>query len=495
MPSSSSNRLAALGARFSRRRTWLARRLERFERLPPAFLPILWFAVQIVVGALLLWLPASRSDASDAGFSTALFTAASAACVTGLATVDIASFYSPFGKAVIAVWIEIGGLGVMTFAALGFQLFRTRLSLTTQAALDDSLFQRSAARDFRRAFGRILKTVFVIQGAGALLLFPALWIGHRGDPEYGNVGFCLASALFHAVAAFCNAGISLYPDSLSRFDGHPAVLTVIMALIVLGGIGHTVLLELRQAWRRFRRVGVPFGRAAPMSLNTRTALWVTAIIIAGTAAGLGLVGLRGTGGVSVSWLTTLFQAVSARTAGFHVAPVESIPLAGLLLITLAMFIGGSPGSCAGGVKTTSAAVLFAWLRSAARGEAEAHWFDRALPPGLIHKTMQLVALAVIWNGAGVFVLSITEFTEAAAVGRAGTPEGGWGLMPLVFEQISAFGTVGLTTGVTPTLSACGKLWIAASMYMGRLGPLALVMGMAPAAPSRVRRADGRLMIG
>jgi trk system potassium uptake protein len=433
------------------------------------------FAGMILVGALALKLPWAH-EPGKVSFVDALFTSTSAVCVTGLTVVDTAVDYTFFGQFVIMVLIQSGGLGVMTFAALAFGAMGRRLSLQSQALVHDSFFQRDAAAGFQRTFWTILILTFTIEGAGALLLLTAL------EPSAG-LGRAIFSATFHAVSAFCNAGFSLRTDNLVGIRDGVTFMWVVMGLIVLGGLGFTVLHELWISARNSltRR---EFCAAKRFSMHARLVLSISAGLIVG---GTGLLLLFGLTPDEVTpyekFLNAIFQSVSARTAGFNSLDISKLPGASLLILIVLMFIGGSPGSCAGGVKTTSMAIWWASMKAGLRGEKDAHLLDRRLPHELVGRTDLLLGLAVLWNIIGALVLLSTQsHTSAPAI-------------DLLFEQVSAFGTVGLSTGVTPKLSDIGKLWLIATMFLGRLGPLTIVVWMIPKRTGGVRYPKGTVMIG
>ncbi len=455
--------------RFAIRRSLAALRV-------PQAIPAVGFLAVILIGSALLWLPWSHSG--TLGYLDALFTSTSAVCVTGLVTVNTATDYTIAGQVVIIILIQIGGLGVMTYAAMALSVLRRRLSLRTQAALHDSLFQKDEARDFKRRFRQIVTITFAVEAVGALVLFLALLPSTGGGPAAWR-------AVFHSISAFCNAGFSIFPDNLVDIRSNHLFTTMIMVLIVLGGLGFTVLHELsaeggRILGRRDRQ------RPRRFSLHTNVVLRTSLILIVGGAALMLLFGM--TGGEQ-SWggriEAALFQSITARTCGFNTIDIAALPVASLLILAALMFIGGSPGSCAGGVKTSSLAVVFARIRSYVTGEEEASLMGRRLNPDLIRSAGLLFALALTWNLVGLIVLA--HFEKA----RAGVE-----LQHLLFEQISAFGTVGLSTGTTTAgLSIPGKLWIIATMYVGRLGPLTLASLAIYRRTSRITFPEGKVMIG
>ena len=432
------------------------------------------FAGLIAVGSVLLSLPAAHRE--PLGYLDALFTATSAVCVTGLVVVDTGTRYTLFGQLVILVLIQVGGVGVMAFAAIALRVVGRRLSLRTQAALSGNLLQRDAAGELGGLFTRILRFVALTEGAGALLLF----VGMVGASGPGHAAY---SAVFHAVSAFCNAGFSLYADSLAGLRANPLVMGGVMALIVLGGIGHPVAVDL---WRTLTRLRGP--RTAVrgrLELGSTVALRTSGALILGGLVLLLLLGLtpeESTWGARLSG--ALFQSVTARTAGFNSVNIGSLPAGSLLVLAGLMFIGGSPGSCAGGIKTTTFRLWLARVGSLLGHGKGPRLSGRYIPGEISRRASIIIGLSVLWNLAGLLVLLGTE-------GR--TP--GVGLEDVLVEQVSAFGTVGLSTGLTPALTTAGRLWIIATMFVGRLGPLTL--GVLAFEPRRqtVRHPEGRIMVG
>ena len=452
------------------------KRFVPYVKLPQNLL-IGGFAGIIFVGTLCLLLPWSQAR-GDIGFVDALFTATSAVCVTGLIVVDTATAYTGFGQVVILILIQIGGLGIMTFAALAYLMLGRRLSLASQAALHDAFFQRDLGIEFKRRFRQILIITAVIELAGmSFICLGLLW---RKVP----VGTALFSSVFHSISAFCNAGFSIYTDNLMGLRDSPVIVAVIMLLIVLGGLGHMVLTEFWQM-ARGRAAGAQGAGPRRISTHSRVVLRVTIFLIVGGWLGLLILGMtKGEPDWGLKIPTALFQSITARTAGFNTVDIGALPLGSLWLLTLLMFIGGSPGSCAGGVKTTALAISLAELKARLFGDEQVVLLERRVPRQVVWRTMVLFRFAMAWNILGILLLLFTE---------AGRP--GLGLHEVIFEQISAFGTVGLSTGLTDKLSTFGRLWITATMFVGRVGPLTIALGLAPIRPLHVTYPEAKVMIG
>lgn len=432
------------------------------------------FAAAILLGGFLLWLPIAHRGSLE--FLQALFTATSAVCVTGLAVVDTGTKFTMFGQIIILLLIQAGGLGVMSFAALAYQMLRRRMSLRAQAAISAAMLQQDVGNAFAGLFGRILRFVFIAELIGFIFLFLGMW------PSQGP-GKAAYSALFHSVSAFCNAGFSIYSDSLMGLRDNPLVAATIMTLIILGGIGHPVAVDV---WQRFssllRRQGHEHKR---LTLNSRVALVTTAALL---LAGFVLLLLFGLTPGETSWGErmngALFQSVTSRTAGFNTVDMARLAPSSLFVLVMLMFIGGSPASCAGGIKTTTFALWLAKLWGSLRGQQKTQIFGRFIPAEISRRVSMIIGLSVVWNLVGILLLLETE-----------TGQFGIGMHDVVFEQISAFGTVGLSSGLTPHLSVVGMIWIIASMFIGRLGPLTLAMWMVTRRAPQIRYPEGRIMIG
>ncbi len=432
------------------------------------------FAGLILLGTLLLSLPVSHGQ-TRVGPLDAMFTSTSAVCVTGLVVVDTGQDYSRFGQTIIMILIQLGGLGIMTFAALIIQILGHKISYRSQSALHDVFYQKSAAAQLRQNLKWILTLTLLIEAAGAVAIFCA-------RPEGMSVGEGAFVAVFHAVSAFCNAGFSTFSGNMMDVAGNVGLLVTVAVLVVCGGLGYTVMLEVAsRAGKRLRN------RPRPVvwSLNTRVVLITSLVLILGGALFLYLLGMTSP---EVRWLSRighcLFQSISARTAGFNTVDLNSSPAPALLWLVFLMFVGGSPGSCAGGIKTTSLAIWAARLRARLRDQEDVTIRGRRIPVDLVRRTGLLIATAAMFNLVGLMVLAISEMGDPKVR-----------LEQILFEQVSAFGTVGLSTGITPSLTAVGKLWIILTMFVGRLGPLTVALVVMEHKVAAVRLAEERLMIG
>lgn len=449
--------------------------IERLLKRPEGLL-VATFSALILAGTLLLRLGICRTS-DGIGWLDSLFTATSAVCVTGLITHDTATEFTRAGQTVILILIQLGGLGFMTFAALAFQLLNKHMSFQSQAALQDMFFQSELRGSLKKAVIRIVLITLIIESLGAILLYAALQYAEvpRGGAFH---------AVFHAVSGFCNAGFSVYSNSVIDFRDSPLFMGTLALLIISGGLGYTVILELvRHAWGRICRGAAP---PPTWSLNSRVALRTSFILIlVGTAVLLitGLTPRERTFAEQVS--NSLFQSITARTAGFNSINLGELSVPAIMVLIPLMFIGGSPGGCAGGIKTTTLSVWLARLRARILRRDDVTLFDRKLPHEVVRRAALILAVAVLWNAFGIYLLTVTEH-----VGDV------FQLEDLIFEQVSAFGTVGLSTGVTPHLSGVGKLWIIMSMFIGRLGPLTVALVVVrPQAQPLFTFPSERVMIG
>jgi trk system potassium uptake protein TrkH len=434
------------------------------QRLTPSRLFVGSFLVLIAVGtAGLLVLPGLYTG-PRLGFVDALFTATSAVCVTGLIVVDTATYFTVWGQAWLLLLIQLGGLGLITFATVILASLGRRLSLRYEAVVAGP-FDAVPALDTKRLVRDVLLFTFAFEAAGALLLY-AGWAPRMGPAEAAWPSF------FHAVSAFCNAGFSTFSDSLMGFQRDPYTLGVVALLIVAGGLGFLTMEELL-AWRRARRER----RRYRLSLHSLLVLGTTAVLLVGGAVlfvpfewGRTLDGLP--------WWARLvngaFMSVTARTAGFNAIDYGAATDNANFLTVLLMFVGGSPGSTAGGVKTTTMALLGLLALSRLRGLEATSFAGRSVPEETERRAVGLVVLAALAVTAGIFLLTTTE--EAA--GPAVTDP----FLRYTFEAFSAFNTVGLSMNLTPTLSTGGRWIILVLMFVGRVGPLT-----AAAALTRSRR--------
>lgn len=453
------------------------RRQEVDLRLVPA-----GFLALIAVGTFLLVLPWAQRPGQFVGALDAFFLATSAACVTGLTTVNVAETFSPFGQVVLLGLIQFGGLGILTAGILLVLVGGNRLSLADEQTIHATVGRLRQARPLD-LFIYACVFVFLLELAGAVGLFALMT---RADPA-ADPAATLWAAVFHAVSAFCNAGVSNQPEGMMRWRGEPALLAIIAALVLAGSIGLMTLINLRyfQFWRRDPR------RRGRMTFQTKLCVAAAAALL---AAGTLLTWLfepahtHATAGLAEQLTWAAFHS-AMRTAGFTVVNVDEMNPPTLLGTLALMFIGGAPGSMAGGIKTVTFVVLLATAWTALRRRGEVQFWGRRIAPVTSNVAALLTLLAAGCVAAGVGLLMVCEDGHAAAATRHG-----W--LALVFEAVSAFGTVGLSTGVTPLLTPAGKLVIVALMFLGRVGTLVLAVYLArPANPLRVRHPREELALG
>jgi len=427
------------------------------------------FLVLIFSGAGLLMLPAaSAPDKESLGFVDALFTATSGTCVTGLIVKDTGTDFSMMGQVVILALIQLGGLGIVVFGAVFALLLGQAFSLRESVAMQDLLSARTVSR-----IGNMIAFVFVstilIEAVGAVSLL-GMWTGGVQNKWFYSI--------FHAISAFCNAGFSLFSNSFVDYNRSWQACAVICPLIILGGLGFSVLYDLvnivvdriKRFFKKWFNKRYRFSMEAPkrMRLQTKIVLSVSASLIV-----LGVLAIllferyaSGPGNPTENTITgALFQSITARTAGFNTVDISAMSPSSRFVLILLMFIGGSPGSTAGGIKTVTLAVIIMTAIAALRKRHEVEMFRRSIRVVVVGRavTVTLLFAAVLFGGT--LLLSITENSN------------GFTMSDIMFEAASALGTVGLTTGITSLLTTAGKLIIIAMMLIGRLGPLTLLAAL------------------
>ncbi len=430
----------------------------------------LGFAGAIAVGTLFLALPIATSSSEPAPLLTALFTATSAVCVTGLVTVDTGTYWSSFGQVVILVLIQLGGLGIMSSATLLALLFARRLGLRTRFVLQTETRSLRPA-DMRRLVIRI--ALFSLSVEAVL----AAWLTWQFRSDLGLSGSESAfQGVFHAVSAFNNAGFSLFAHNLMGFASNASVLLPISAAVIIGGLGFPVVFELVRSWRR----------PHSWSVLTRITLTMTAILLAvGTLLYLALEGgnpaTLGSLAPGAAVLSAFTSSVMARTAGFNVVDIGALTDESLFTTDLLMIIGGGSAGTAGGLKVTTIGVLAFVVWAEIRGREDVEVGRRRVPTANQRAALAVVALGMTAAGLGSFALLGFSTASFDAV---------------VFEAVSAFATVGLSTGITPDLPAAGQVILILLMFLGRVGPLTLAAGLAlRERPSHRQLPEERMIIG
>lgn len=425
-------------------------------KVSPAKILALSFVGAALLGGLVLRLPAA-AEGAPISFLDALFQSTSAVCVTGLATIDVGAHLSPFGEAALLILIQAGGLGIVTLATFFSIAMGAPLTLHGRQVVQEAV-AGGRRHELLRLVGLVALFTAAIEGVGAAVLFARFSHDH-------STGAAAWLAVFHAVSAFCNAGFSNLPENLIRYADSLWVTGTVMALIVLGGLGFVVLAEIS---------GLLKPAGVRRSLHTSIVLEGTALLlVAGFAAFLLLEWGGAYAGADLRGkvLRAAFQAVTPRTAGFNTVDQAALSDATLAVTTVLMFIGGAPGSTAGGIKVTTAVILVGLLGAMLGGREEVTRRGREIPRAVVFRAMIVFGLYVLALAAGSFVLLLTEAGGIAYAHR--------GALGLFFETASALGTVGLSTGVTPDLTAAGKCVIIAVMLLGRIGPIGVVLAFAP----------------
>lgn len=445
--------------------------LDQQKKLSPIQAIVLSFFLLILLGTFLLMLPFSQQAGEWTSFITALFTSASAVCVTGLSVVETGTYWSPFGQVIIMLLIQFGGLGFMTMTTTAAILLGKRIGLRNRILMQEALNQFSISGVIR-----LTKYVFIftliIQSFGFLLM------AIRFVPEYGlETG--LFYSLFHSISAFCNAGFDLIEGGggMTHYVNDPLMSLTLMALFILGGLGFSVLADFYKTrkWLHF-------------SLHTKFVLIVTGILILipwvitfflemNNPQTLGELGFID------KIIAALFLSTSPRTAGFNTVPTESLRM-GTLMITMAlMFIGGSSGSTAGGIKTTTFGIMILTIITVIKGREDVEFINRRISKQVFYKATAVIFISTFIISIGLLLLTILEPHMS--------------FQALMFETFSAFGTTGLSMGITEDLSSLSQLLLTVLMFFGRLGPLTIVLSMSSSSKKKPLRRypEGRIIVG
>ena len=435
-------------------------------KITSAQIILVGFALVILLGTVLLMLPVSSRAGTATGFADCLFTATSAVCVTGLVVRDTATHWSFFGQAVILILIQIGGMGVITVAAIITMASGKKISLMQRSAMQDAVAAPQVG-GIARFTGFIVRGIFLFELLGALVLMTVFL------PEYGPKGIWLA--VFHSISAFCNAGFDLMGTkgaftSLTSYAENPVVNLTVMALIIIGGIGFLVWDDVRANKLHFKRY----------QLQSKVAIVTSALLIALPAVYFFFFEYANER-LGTRLLTSLFQSVTARTAGFNSTDLTAFSESGIFLMIMLMLVGGSPGSTAGGMKTTTVAVLLANAFAVFRHRDNAHFFGRRVPEETVRSAATILTMYICLFVLGAMVISRVESLP---------------LLTCLFETGSAIGTVGLTLGITPGLGQLSRAILIFLMYMGRVGGLTLIFATtAPSLSSSARYPLGKLTVG
>lgn len=442
-------------------------------KFTPARILVTGFALIILLGSFLLMLPMSNANGESLRFIDALFTATSATCVTGLVVVDTGTHFTVFGQVIILCLIQVGGLGFMTMATLFAFMLKKKISLKERLILQEALNQGSM-EGIVRLIRKVIFFALVIEGSAAIL-FAIRWAFDM------PIGQAIYYGVFHAISFFNNAGFDLFGaisgpfTSLTSYVGDPIVNFVSMFLIISGGIGFIVLSDL-----------VDYRKTKRLSLHTKVVLFMSGtLIIVGTLVIFVFEftnpNTMGDLNFFEKILASLFQSVSPRTAGANTVDLAGLRQATQFFMVLLMFIGASPGSTGGGIKTTTFMILIGAVITMIRGKEDIVLFKHRLAKDRIYKALTVVLLSLTLVITVAMVLSTTEDADFLAI---------------LFESTSAFGTVGLTMGITTHLTDIGRVLIALTMFIGRLGPLTLAYALGPKTERELyRHPEGKITIG
>lgn len=441
-------------------------------QLKPAQSLALSFLGVILLGTVLLRLPLASAAGKTTSLIDALFTATSATCVTGLVVVDTPTHFSTFGQVVILLLIQAGGLGIMTLSTSLALIFGRRMGLRNKLAMQDVLDQVDV-EGMKKLILYILKMTLVIELIGALLLF-VRWSGSLGGLRAAYL------AIFHSVSAFCNAGFSLFSNSFVNYRYDLILNLIITFLIILGGIGFTVVADIQHTWLK-RGKG---SKRTSLTAHTKLVLIVSALLLLGGTLAV-FFGEYHNSLQGLPWgkrlLSSYFQSVTARTAGFNTLGIGRLTNVTLFMIVVLMFIGASPGSTGGGIKTSTLGILVLFVRAMFRGQEKVELLNRTAPQDIVRKSVCVILLAATL----IFLVMIPLLVIEKA-----------SFIRVLFEAVSAFGTVGLSTGITSQLSLTGKLAIALLIFAGRIGPLTVAFAVGRRKrPPGISYPEARVMVG
>jgi trk system potassium uptake protein TrkH len=427
---------------------------------------ILFFTGLIILGTILLCLPFSRT-VNDFSFLTCLFTATSAVCVTGLAAVDTGTYFSYFGQIIILCLIQIGGFGYM-IVSTGLGVLIGKMTLKDRKIMQE-IFDIKSFHDLLKLLKKAIILVLLIEFAGALFL-TFEFLGKYSLSEALYLG------IFHSISAFCNAGFSPFANSLENFYNSPLILYTTGILIILGGLGFFVLVDIIDRIK---------GKTNVLTFHSKIILLITAVIlVAGIASfyfGESLTSLSSN--PVTLFNNSFFQTVSARTAGFNSINTGMFTTATVFIIIILMFIGAGPGSTAGGMKITTLALVFVFVRSVLKGSDEYHLAKRNIESDLVKKALAIFIVMLILLSFFTLVLMFAEPHLDA--------------IKIIFESVSAFCTVGFSLGITPQLSDFGKIVLIGAMFAGRIGAVTMLIYLVNlnVSKSNIRYPDGKVLIG
>jgi len=443
----------------------------KHQNLNPAQILVLGFALIILVGGILLSTPFVTQTGESTGFLKALFTSTSAVCVTGLVVVDTGTHWNMAGQIIILILIQIGGLGIMTMATSVALIIGRKISLRSRLIMQEALNQFTI-QGVVRLTKYIIITTFVIEGIGAFFLTMNF------IPQYG-LPDSIFYGIFHSVSAFCNAGFDIIGGgrSLTPYTENLSVNFIIMCLIILGGLGFTVIIDLVRS-RSYKKLTLHSKIVVMMTLTLILLGFVLFFVMEfnnpNTMKDLSLKG---------KLTASMFQSVTTRTAGFNTIALDQMYDSSKLLTIILMFIGGSPGSTAGGMKTTTIALVVLLIISVVKGRQDVEFSKRRISRDNVNRALTVVGVGLSIGFVVTFMLTITEK--------------GADFITLLFEAISALGTVGLSLGYTSSLSVLGQIIIIFTMFAGRVGALTIVFALAAQSENKalIRYPESKVSVG
>lgn len=428
------------------------------------------FIIVILIGGTILSLPISSASGEATSFLDSVFTATSATCVTGLVVVDTGTHWNLFGQTVIMILIEIGGLGFMSFATFISVLIGRKITLKSRLLMQEAM-NTFKIQGVVKMMLKVIQFAFVIQLVGALIL------ATQFIPEYG-LSKGLFFSVFHSVSTFCNAGFDVFGNftSYTIYYNNPIILLTVSSLIAIGGLGFMVLLEVYN-----------YKKDKKLSLHSKVVLLITGILIVGGALGFLLMEYNNPATLQTMNLrdkvvNSIVASISPRTAGINSISTTEMTTSGKFLTVILMFIGGSPGSTAGGIKTSTLGIVLGAIICVIKGREDVELFQKKIPKDVVYRSVAIIAIAMGLVSVVTMFLTVTE--------------PGHDFLALLYEATSAFGTVGLTMGVTPTLSEIGKMIIITLMYLGRVGPLTVALALLnKKSDGHYKYPEGKILIG
>ncbi|MEN6384401.1 MAG: potassium transporter TrkG [Phycisphaerales bacterium] len=433
----------------------------------PAVTFVSSFIVIILIGAILLMLPKSRTTSSIT-FIDAVFTATSATCVTGLVVKDTGTDFSFIGQTIILCLIQLGGLGIVLFGTIFALMFGQTLGMRQTAAMQDLLSEQTSGM-IAHFIRFIFATTITIEALGAVLMYNMWQSAGTLPPQIHSLWFC---SIFHSISAFCNAGFGLFSDNLVRFKLSWQIYAIICPLIIFGGLGFSVLHNIIDfLWYKFKSFIIYLPRHhrhligfEKIQLQTKIVILMTLILDIGGIILL-LIFQNNTSDFHLDVPDAFFHSVSSRTAGFNTTNIDALSPVSKIITIILMLIGGSPGGTSGGFKTVTLVIIIMAIYATIRRRTEVEMFQRSIPLSIVGKALTVVSMFVFVFLVSTFLLSITE------------RHNNFDIMNIMFEVASGIGTVGLSTGITPSLTTAGKIIIIFTMFIGRLGPLTLLAAL------------------